>query len=90
LGFAFRALELIMSSTPRIPSNSSEITEKKGLFLKYNDFKKLERIIEDYNSDDEGTVDFNSMKDDEKEILWKIKTIVRNMESVRLRAKESE
>jgi hypothetical protein len=64
-------------------SNSNQ--EKKGLFLKYQDFKKLERIIEDYNLDDNNNIDFNNMKSDEKEILWKIKTIIRNMESVRLR-----
>jgi hypothetical protein len=64
-------------------------TNKKGLFLKYNDFKKLERIIEDYNFNDEKQeVDFNQMKNDEKELLWKIKTIIRNMESVRLRTSD--
>lgn len=63
-------------------------SEKKGFFLKYQDFKKLERIIEDYNINDEGDIDFNNMKPDEKEILWKIKTIIRNMESVRLRTPE--
>ncbi len=69
------------------PTNTdTKITEKKGLFLKYQDFKKLERIIEDYNYNEEKQeVDFNQMKDDEKELLWKIKTIIRNMESVRLR-----
>jgi hypothetical protein len=66
-------------------------TEKKGLFLKYQDFKKLERIIEDYNFDEtKQEVDFNNMKDDEKSLLWKIKTIIRNMESVRLRARDLE
>jgi hypothetical protein len=69
--------------------------EKKGLYLKYQDFKKIERIIESYNTEcDEsssvGFIDFNNMPDDEKEILWKIKTIIRNMESVRLRSKEKE
>lgn len=64
-------------------------TEKKGLFLKYRDFKKLEEIIESYNEDEHGNIDFNAMKSDEKEILWKIKTIIRNMESVRLRTNES-
>jgi hypothetical protein len=63
--------------------------QKRGLFLKYQDFKKLERIIEEYNLDSNGDVDFNQMKVDEKEILWKIKTIIRNMEAVRLRT-ESE
>jgi hypothetical protein len=60
------------------------------LHLKYRDFKTLEKIIEDYNSDEKGNVDFNSMKSDEKEILWKIKTIIRNMESIRLRARADE
>lgn len=79
-----------MSSTPRIPPEFQEkFTEKRGLFLKYQDFKKLEKIIEDYNFDDERQeVDFNKMKSDEKEILWKIKTIIRNMESVRLRTEK--
>ena len=64
--------------------------KKQGLFLKYQDFKKLERIIEDYNfNDDKQEVDFNIMKSDEKELLWKIKTIIRNMESVRLRSNEN-
>ena len=64
-------------------------SEKKGLFLKYPDFKKLEKIIEEYNFNEEkDEVDFNRMKPDEKEILWKIKTIIRNMESVRLRVEE--
>jgi hypothetical protein len=85
LGFTLRALELRMT-TPRIQTDKEP--DKKGLFLKYNDFKKLEKIIEDYNSEEDGTVDFNGMKDDEKEILWKIKTIIRNMESVRLRTTE--
>lgn len=65
--------------------------EKKGLFLKYQDFKKLEKIIEEYNIPEEkDEIDFNNMKLDEKEILWKIKTIIRNMEAVRLRAREYE
>jgi hypothetical protein len=69
----------------------SKIEEpKKGLFLRYPDFKTLERIIEEYNSDNRGIVDFNNMKQDEKDILWKIKTIIRNMESVRLRARDYE
>ena len=70
--------------TPAIPE------KKQGLFLKYKDFKMLEKIIEDYNLDDSNEVDFNGMKPDEKAILWKIKTIIRNMESVRLRSKEGE
>ena len=65
--------------------------KKQGLFLKYQDFKKLERIIEDYNfNDDKQEVDFNQMKDDEKELLWKIKTIIHNMESARLRNSNEE
>lgn len=62
----------------------------KGFFLKYQDFKKLERILEEINFDSEGNVDFGNMKADEKEILWKIKTIIRNMESVRLRVNREE
>lgn len=68
-----------------LPTNQ---IERKGFFLKYQDFKKIERIIEEYNLDDKGEVDFNRMKPDEKEILWKIKTVIRNMESVRLRINE--
>lgn len=71
-------------------TNTSEKTERKGLFLKYRDFKILEKIIEEYNisSDhsDDDMVDFSRMSKDEKDILWKIKTIIRNMESVRLRS----
>lgn len=62
--------------------------EKKPPFrLTYRDYKKLEEILEAYNMKD-GTdiIDFNGMQKDEKEILWKIKTIIRNMESVRLRS----
>ena len=71
-------------------NSDTKITEKKGLFLKYQDFKKLEKVIEDYNYNEERQeVDFNQMKDDEKELLWKIKTIIRNMESVRLRPNNS-
>jgi hypothetical protein len=66
------------------------VIEKKGLFLKYQDFKKLEKIIEEYNVGENGETNFNSMNDDEKEILWKIKTIIRNMESVRLRSNKGE
>ena len=73
-----------MSTTTRQPN------KKSGMYLKYQDFKKLEKIIEDYNSDDQGVIDFNNMKADEKEILWKVKTIIRNMESVRLRVNENE
>jgi hypothetical protein len=70
------------------PETSNQ-SQRKGLFLKYQDFKKLERIIEDYNFNDEKQeVDFNLMKNDEKELLWKIKTIIRNMESVRLRTRD--
>ena len=36
------------------------------MYLKYQDFKKLEKIIEDYNSDDQGVIDFNNMKTDEE------------------------
>jgi hypothetical protein len=72
-------------------SQINDEPKKKGLFLKYQDFKKLERIIEEYNFDNEKQeVDFNSMKPDEKDVLWKIKTIIRNMESVRLRSNEEE
>ena len=71
--------------TPELPETSRN-PNKKGLFLKYQDFKKLERIMEDYNFDEtKQETDFNNMKNDEKELLWKIKTIIRNMESVRLR-----
>ena len=67
------------------------IETKKGLYLKYQDFKKLEKIIETYNKfDDSEDIDFNQMPNDEKEILWKIKTIIRNMESVRLRSDNKE
>lgn len=69
---------------------SPESEKKSGLFLKYQDFKKLERILEEYNLfEDKSEVDFNNMSSDEKEILWKIKTIIRNMESVRLRTNNS-
>ena len=76
-----------------IQSNDKDVSvtseqKKRGFFLKYQDFKKLERIIEDYNLDAEGNIDFNNMKTDEKDILWKIKTVIRNMESVRLRSSE--
>jgi len=74
-----------MSSVPTQPEQ-----QKKGLFLKYQDFKKLEKIIEEYNVDENNNVDFNSMTPDEKEVLWKIKTIIRNMESVRLRTNNEE
>lgn len=70
-----------------------EVKEKeKGFHLKYHDFKKLEKIIEEYNTPDGAqSVDFNNMPLDEKDILWKIKTVIRNMESVRLRPnKENE
>lgn len=59
--------------------------KKKGYFLNYRAYKKLERIIEDYNLDENGEVDFRNMKADEKEVLWQLKTVIRNMESVRLR-----
>lgn len=71
-------------------TTTSQPNKKSGMYLKYQDFKKLEKIIEDYNSDDQGVIDFNNMKADEKEILWKVKTIIRNMESVRLRVNENE
>jgi hypothetical protein len=70
------------------PNNPEE--KKGGLHLKYHDFKKLEKIIEEYNLDDNSNVDFNNMSSDEKDILWKIKTIIRNMESVRLRVQTEE
>jgi hypothetical protein len=75
-------------SPQKIPQN--EIKRSRGFQLKYRDFKALERIIEDYNSDDNGVINFNEMKPDEKDILWKIKTIIRNMESVRLRVNSPE
>ena len=58
---------------------------RQGFFLKYKDFKMLEKIIEEYNTDDHGNVDFNNMSKDEKDILYKIKTVIRNMEMVRLK-----
>ncbi len=70
--------------TPQHPIK--ETKEKvRGFFLRYQDFKKLEEIIEGYHLDSNNEVDFNSMQADEKDILWKIKTIIRNQESVRLR-----
>jgi hypothetical protein len=71
-----------------IPANPE--VKKSGLFLKYQDFKKLEKIIEEHNLDDKGEVDFNNIPTDEKEMLWKIKTIIRNMESVRLRVRDTD
>lgn len=73
-------------TTPELPNQ-----DKRGFFLKYRDYKKLEEIIESYHlfpesHDLAGEVDFNSIPNDEKDLLWKIKTIIRNMESVRLRA----
>jgi hypothetical protein len=58
---------------------------KKGFYLNYKDYKQIEKIIEEHNLDSDGNVDFNNIPEDEKEILWKIKTVIRNMESVRLR-----
>lgn len=73
-------------TTPAQP----QTPEKKGLFLKLRDFKLIEQIIEEYNLNKEtNEVDFNNMKDDEKQILWKVKTIIRNMEAARLRPKEN-
>lgn len=63
-------------------------TTKGGFFLKYKDYKLLEKLIEEYNMNEKGDVDFNEMSDDEKQILFKIKTVIRNMENVRLRTKE--
>lgn len=71
-------------------NTTNQPDKKSGMYLKYQDFKKLEKIIEDYNSDDQGVIDFNNMKADEKEVLWKVKTVIRNMESVRLRVSENE
>lgn len=65
--------------------NNVESKPREPYTLKYKDFKRLEKIIEEYHLDDKGDVDFNSIPQDEKELLWKIKTIIRNMESVRLR-----
>lgn len=66
-------------------------TEKKsGFFLQYKDFKAIERIIESYNLDEYGNVDFNNMKLDEKDVLWKVKTVIRNQEAVRLRLTEEQ
>jgi len=77
-------------TTPVNQNQSQDEQRQSGFFLKYRDFKKLEEIIESYNLNDQQEVDFNNMKNDEKEILWKIKTVIRNMESVRLRVKEGE
>lgn len=67
-------------------SNNDYTKPRRGLFLNYQDFKKLERIIEDYNFNSElKEVDFDHMELDEKEVLWKIKTIIQNIESARLR-----
>lgn len=60
-------------------------TKKRGYFLNYQDYKTLEKILEEHNTDDRGKIDFNNIPADEKAILWKVKTIIRNMESVRLR-----
>lgn len=61
---------------------------KKGFFLRYSDFKKIEEIIEGYHTDNDGELDFDSIPNDEKEILWKIKTIIRNIELSKLRPRE--
>jgi hypothetical protein len=80
---------LIKQRRIRLSSSNNQEQEKKGFHLKYQDFKRLEMIIESYNKFEESEeIDFNNMPDDEKNILWKIKTIIRNMESVRLRIKE--
>lgn len=77
-----------MSTTNKLSDKSSE---KSGFFLKYQDFKKIEKAIESYNKfEDSEEVDFNNMPEDEKLILWKVKTIIRNMESVRLRANSTQ
>lgn len=74
------------TNTQRIPSEFKEKEERKGFHLRYNDYKKLEKIIESYNYyENSNEIDFNNMPEEEKEILWKIKTVIRNMESVRLR-----
>lgn len=73
------------------PAQPQQTQEKKsGFFLKYYDYKALERIIEAYNLDSYGNVNFNDMKADEKDLLWKIKTVIRNMEAVRLRLTEEQ
>jgi hypothetical protein len=59
--------------------------QKGPVKLVYQDYKQLEKVIESYNTAEDGRIDFNTMPDDEKAILWKIKRIVMNMESVRLR-----
>jgi len=73
--------------TPQVPTTKPKTG---GFFLKYQDFKKIENIIESYHVLENGEIDFNSMEPDEKDILWKVKTVIRNMESVRLRNTENK
>jgi dTDP-4-dehydrorhamnose 3,5-epimerase-like enzyme len=52
-------------------------TPRRGLFLKLEDFKAIEKFYEEVRTDE--------LDADEKKTLWKIKTIIHNIESARLR-----
>lgn len=64
-----------------------EVTERKksGYFLRLKDFQKIEEIIEAYHMNDQNEVMLESIPDDEKDILYKVKMIIHNIESARLR-----
>jgi hypothetical protein len=66
-----------------------EEKRKSGYFLRLEDFKKIEEIIEYYNCNEKGVIDTVDMANDEKDILWKVKTIIHNIESSRLRVRLS-
>ncbi len=60
---------------------------KKGFHLRYGDYRKIVEFIEDSyrHEKNDDVIDFNSIPPDIKDLLWKVKTVIRNMESVRLR-----
>lgn len=74
-----------MATTPNQPEQ-----KKSGFFLKYDDFKRIEKILEEHNLNNDGKVDFNQMPADEKDVLRKVKMIIHNMEMARLRVNAEE
>jgi hypothetical protein len=63
------------TTAPGNPSNQSR--PRSGLFLKLPDFKVIEKVFEE--------LEIKEMTKEEKDVLWKVKTIIHNIESARLR-----
>lgn len=78
-----------MSTLNELTNAQAAQRESGGIYLKYDDFRLLDDIMEDYFNDKSDTQRNHTLQSDmtaeDKALMWKIKTILHNMESKRLR-----